>query len=584
MTIIAVKEWLSRLLWICTQHTPPSAGKISVKVFLSSYLISFKPLNIFQTTGERESELKDKAEALLSAFHAVTESVFLCDAASDVPSELLVRFRGCLSEYLVKFRQWDALDREVCKKRVKEALVALYQCRAVVSVNSPNDSPAIKRFDKQIEALLAKLLRLGGDAAVAEIEREQKGIILPRSYVLYANQPHFFNNEQLSHELLLDPSFQLSYEDPESSFKLILGENFKNFDETWEKVKLELSLPNPEFRSVLKVLEVIRGDLVEISALEEATEISTVLNVGLLKAKSMKLALRLEEVCGLVPAACGVLCRAQAKMEAILNAPAPLDDEAPPEPARVVGLTSEYQAVCDALRDAEEEQRGGRLVDALQFMLDKVKKMAIMAANTRLRVVARVIRSSGIDYERTKLKQKLASGELTLRNTERSISEALTQVVDGSKSKEELLDELAKGNGVFNVYLTSIFHLISSYGFDTASVPEVLRWDWRRLLELRHMVDYTSRCAALLFVSWDSLNVAESKMGTEGSKGVRLLFDSLCELVVSGQSWDFGDVSNAASKLIEESDALRAEDKASLLASMKTFAPADPDCQTVQFM
>jgi hypothetical protein len=75
----------------------------------------------------------------------------------------------------------------------------------------------------------------------------------------------------------------------------------------------------------------------------------------------------------------------------------------------------ELQVSMDA---AVDEEKPVVLCRGVEFLLNRVNALRIDAANARLRLIAPVIRNSGVEYEQGKFSDKFKSGEMTLERTE----------------------------------------------------------------------------------------------------------------------------------------------------------------------
>ena len=97
------------------------------------------------------------------------------------------------------------------------------------------------------------------------------------------------------------------------------------------------------------------------------------------------------------------------------------------------------------------------LCKCLEFLLDRVNVMRIDAANTRLRLIAPVIRDHGVDYERGKFQDKLNDGTLTLQRTTDWIQ---SSIKNGLQKNIINLDDLKEGKAAPYVEVFIFFNLI----------------------------------------------------------------------------------------------------------------------------
>ena len=86
--------------------------------------------------------------------------------------------------------------------------------------------------------------------------------------------------------------------------------------------------------------------------------------------------------------------------------------------SRVLETAAKWVPVCEAMESATAEEGPRAFCKALEFLLERLNTMRIDTANTRLRQIAPVIQTHGLEYERTKFAEKLQSGSLTLERTE----------------------------------------------------------------------------------------------------------------------------------------------------------------------
>ena len=86
-------------------------------------------------------------------------------------------------------------------------------------------------------------------------------------------------------------------------------------------------------------------------------------------------------------------------------------------PKRDEETKAKWIEVSAAMQGATMEEHARAFCKGLEFLLDRVNAMRIDAANTRLRLIAPVIKDHGIDYERGKFQDKLNDGSLTMERT-----------------------------------------------------------------------------------------------------------------------------------------------------------------------
>jgi hypothetical protein len=121
-------------------------------------------------------------------------------------------------------------DEQKLIARIKHALTALYEAEHHLPADEPDDSQLKTEFRTQIERLRTKLVQIAGAAALEKFDEDRTAMGLLHGGPppnggggggggnggggggAYAALPGRMTNENLAHELILDPSFQLSEE------------------------------------------------------------------------------------------------------------------------------------------------------------------------------------------------------------------------------------------------------------------------------------------------------------------------------------------------------------------------------------
>ena len=179
-------------------------------------MIACRPSHVFENMGQLEQPLLEVARALIESFERIAGAVVAAGSIQPVDHSLTEGFVSLFMDYLRCFNAWKVPDETKLVGRIRHALVALYDAREHLPADEPADSKLSVEFRTQIERLRSKLAQIGGQAALTRFDAENNGI--DRSNLANANRNEFtispsrVCNEQLAHELLLDPTFQLSVE------------------------------------------------------------------------------------------------------------------------------------------------------------------------------------------------------------------------------------------------------------------------------------------------------------------------------------------------------------------------------------
>jgi hypothetical protein len=135
---------------------------------------------------------------------------------------------------------------------------------------------------------------------------------------------------------------------------------------------------------------------------------------------------------------------------------------------------------CMLAAEAEEGERPGAFCKALEFVLDRVNSIRIDAANTRLRMIAPVIKIHGVEYERAHMEKKLKGGR-TLQRTEAWMAASVRSEVEAGRVQLAALRE-GKDEAFRAVHEGAVLALIMATAAVTSeSCPETLLLDLHRL-------------------------------------------------------------------------------------------------------
>ena len=97
---------------------------------------------------------------------------------------------------------------------IKHALITLFEAEQHLPTNEQEDSKLKVEFRTQIERLRSKLQQISGHQALIDFDENRASGLsvapLTSGVCAYSVLPCRLTNEQLAHELLLDPEFQLN--------------------------------------------------------------------------------------------------------------------------------------------------------------------------------------------------------------------------------------------------------------------------------------------------------------------------------------------------------------------------------------
>jgi hypothetical protein len=504
-TIKHARGCLQRIHWMSTHIHDRSEAElalgatgINVRVFLASYLIAARPSHVFETPGAPlESALLDASKKVTAHLERICTAVLHAPSRSfaTVSKEVTEGFGAALATFLARFKAWKVPDELRLGSRIRHALIALYQAFAALPADEPPDSALVREFLTQIERLRGKLQQIVGIEGLHQFDADRiagrslspttmtvdggggdGGYRGPYAVMTMVDALDGRNNtnEQLAHELLLDPLYQLddsSYAPdaqprhhaqqlPHPALRRIRDCFHKAF---WDSIADDLRLGRPCFTRVLRVLREARDGLMELSASDNGgvrTAVQSSIDLPLLEQQMNHDAFAWNDRIELVGNIVASIVRIQS-------------------PCRDIETRAAWATAAAAMRAAatDESAQPVAFCEALRFLLDRVNVLRIDAANTRLRLIAPVIIDHGIEYERGKFQVKLNDGSLTLDRTRAAVADTVRRELQHHHDADGAFGiALRRGDGSAHVrvHTSMLLHLVSGVAPPPSSSASVV--------------------------------------------------------------------------------------------------------------
>eukprot|EP00291_Cryptomonas_curvata_P028949 CAMPEP_0172213412 /NCGR_PEP_ID=MMETSP1050-20130122/37578_1 /TAXON_ID=233186 /ORGANISM="Cryptomonas curvata, Strain CCAP979/52" /LENGTH=610 /DNA_ID=CAMNT_0012894241 /DNA_START=380 /DNA_END=2212 /DNA_ORIENTATION=+ len=525
--------------------------------------------------GTLEQALYESAISLLTAFQRILQCIRSASmhCFQEVPNDLTQYFPAILHQYLQRFKAWKVPDEAKLTCRIKHALVALYQAEEHLPPDEPEDSKLKVEFRTQIERLRSKLQQIAGDDALREFDEQFRAGQVNLSGAdscaggtsgggagggAYAALPGRMTNEQLAHELLLDPGFQLDEGGGYCSDNPVFHRIRQSFHQAfWDSLVDDLKLAPPCYVRVLRVLAEIRDGIVDLAGSSEwSGRIGEAVDLGFIKEQA-ELGLYGWDCCmRLIGSILAVIQRVQAPRR---------DDE----------TRARWRQVGQAMQEATGEDQPRAFCTALEFLLDRVNAMRIDAANARLRLIAPVIKDHGVDYERGKFQDKLNDGSLTLERTRAWIRECLWHEV---AAKAVGLAGLLSGqaSAYASIHSAAMLALVADPAPLRADrCPETLLFDVHRLSLLQREFQRVVTSATMLVTATHGISAARNLNPAEISS----VLTSVKELFTSDTNTDTElDVAQTVAHIMRavERSSIASESRSALARALtQCAAPSD---------
>jgi len=272
---------------------------------------------------------------------------------------------------------------------------------------------------------------------------------------------HQITNEQLAHELIMDPDFQLkpkTLSPLEERVKAVAQKVF------WDNVRREFSEGNFDYAADL-IADIKQQLLAMVSANGKiAAEVNEALDLDLIR----------QQVRNKTYDLVGCLRYIQRKM---LQLCAPVRDAVIQSIAQQIDFTS-----------------------AFQIILSTLEEMKFDLMNYRLQSLRPHLKAQAVEYERTKFEAAVAKGQVTQERTREWLAGAVKTLKDvvSARNPESVVNpsHRVKFEDAYNEALISL--IFSNTPVDPATAPETLAMDVERIFGMQNEVQAVNIVAALL--------------------------------------------------------------------------------------
>ncbi|EKX31408.1 hypothetical protein GUITHDRAFT_122397 [Guillardia theta CCMP2712] len=475
-------------------------GVFNIRKFIAAILIDNRPEGCFETLGRLEARVQDAARLMITTFRGICR---IHPTVSWRPegSQSWAEWRDFLSQlnnYLVCFEIWKVPDEHKLTERVKHGLLALYKAESHLKPGDIDMTKMKQDFHSQKLKLRMKLKQIAGESGVRLFDdflREQGFIVTEEDLQEYVPEseeenvkvnkdgvsslPGRMTNEQLAHELLLDPGFKLDAQ----GAGYVENETLSNIREAfkqsfWASLVDDLRLSVPCYVRVLKVVGEVRDGIIDLVP-SRARELREKIDIAYWKEQIDQELIDWPSCVALIDTLLSIeidMQRGELKQETI----------------------RERVRIKEEMEGAATEDQPRIFCVSLQFALDQVNKMRVEAANDRLRSIAFVIQNHGVEYERAHMARKIKKNPLYLRITPswiRKTVEAETTRSFGMLSKILTGDSQAYKD----IHSLAVLRLVASdEPVQTDTCPETLSLDLVRLQHLHNQFNFDKIAACML--------------------------------------------------------------------------------------
>ncbi|KAF7732511.1 hypothetical protein EC973_003257 [Apophysomyces ossiformis] len=466
------------------------------RVLLTAYMMLMCPSEIFQDTQINEQqELISAAKQLLLVLEKWLDS-----HSSHVRSSARLALEECWNSFYALFESWKAKDMEYFLANITAYYLELVRLKETLK-NQEGAESATVQLNEQLSQVKARMYQLGGNTALEKLAEAEKALVTelsktevpsvppsptPRPEKLPASQTEQpqvspeqltrllsgyapasgISNEQLAHEIILDPDFKIQKHQPqtklEAQVRRIATQAF--FDQVRDDIKNE----HPE-RSLPNLMRDIRDRILPLVRPESTLHqsINDAMDITLIEQQTQHHSFDLDGM-----------------LRYVLNI---------------------MRQICAPVRD-QAIQEIEQLEDSIQkirSILEILEEMSLDLVNFRLRALRPHLIPIAVEYERAKFAEALRQGSVGLAKTRSWLQSATHRLheVAIQRNPEGVL--ASKNKPTPEVILDDAFvSILTSAELCTRTTcPETILLDVDRLAAFQNEAQATTMVAALVMLA-----------------------------------------------------------------------------------
>ncbi|KAI9483684.1 MAG: T-complex protein 11-domain-containing protein [Benjaminiella poitrasii] len=473
------------------------------RVLLTSYMMLMCPKEVLQDiNGDEEKRLHAAAKQMLQLFE-----IWLRAHGRPGATAARLAFVEGWNDYNLLFESWKSRDCEQLISNMIKYYVELSTLRQTVIAQQSGEEAVGEQLQQQLDEIKNKLQRLGGTNVFERLQRaleassgststgrrQQQQINTPRSPILdndedektqinpsraspeqlgqllssYTHPSSGLTNEQLAHELIMDPEFKfkryMPINDLERRVKLMAEKAF--FDklaEDMEQGKSDDSIASLIKETKMHLLSLVRPGTSIYNKINET------LDMTLIKQQMKQKIFDIDVVIHYVLEIMTKLC-------------APIRD--------------------DDIKKVQESQTTESMIEQFKRIFDILEDMSLDLANFRLRSLRPHLMTIAVEYERDKFAEMLNNGTIQLVRTERWLKQSTDRICQASAQRHpEHVQTLPSADAVFEDAFISLLSQTKPIANDD-DLPETLRLDTHRMAGFQNQLQAVSIVAALVMLA-----------------------------------------------------------------------------------
>ncbi|KAI7868769.1 T-complex protein 11-domain-containing protein [Spinellus fusiger] len=472
--------------------TGDKESRRNARIFLTAYMILMCPREVLEDRqGVKEQSLLSRAERLLEQFEVWIE-------AHGTPTGSTER-HGLVENWLSyysSFEEWKERDKQRLIADIKAYYYELHRVRQTLEKQEATD--VCEQITQQMQQVKANIFKIGGTSAMDGLEEMEKDKVdseeaesLPIDYSQFFHVQEdllsaHYSNEEIAHELIMDPHFTVKSHQGNAFEKKIREVVTRAF---FDKLQQEIEQGNTQF--LLDIFKDLRERLLCLVPPGSTTysSIENGIDLTILQQQMKNSVFDINEYLQSIITVISTIC-------------APVRDEA-----------------VEALRACHEPaQQIQRLLSLLDLML-------FDTANSQLETLRPYLIAFAVKHEQASFQQQLTSQRTHLTKTRAWIHSSVERLtlIAHQRNPQGIQSRYNKPTSEA-IFTDAIVHLIlDSQVVSAETVPETL------FLDVKRLATYQNEIEALVIVS--ALLILAKNFGTTDAAQLKHLTGTLFSLL-----------------------------------------------------
>ena len=519
---------------------------LNVRIFLASYMVAWYPKQVFESEGDLEKKLTQAAIEMLAIFDPLCDEIIESENWVDMNDAIdrAIMFPGAFHAYMKAFEAWKGRDEKRLNGRIKHALNALQEADDQLLEYEAGFHSMRSEFRSQKKRLLEKLrqivgvdevqmmedvrIMMGQSAYTTDVAKGCVSMVLDgrcninmpgENQHRWTVQLPRMTNEQLAHEMLLDPKFEIGdngcLKDENPAYERMRNTFHQAF---WQSLSDDLGTqPTPVYARTIRVFKEISHGIKQLASMahETATNIDTVIDFDLINQMIENGAFSWETCTELISNIDSVVKQLDYKF----ISPAMLEADAlsncngtrkrktcEEETGRVEENLVAWGIVQRLMQEAARNRdlQPAALCEAMRYLLSTIRSTVTFVTNKRLKSTFPVIRDHGVEYEREHLARKLREKTVSLKN----ITDLVNFTISNDVSEGRMnIENLTTNDPAKTASYTSVINsvavelLMDNKTMQATKIPETWLLDSRRIIKMQTAFNFLIRVASVVTIT-----------------------------------------------------------------------------------